>query len=906
MALERSRPFGELLRDSRRAAGLTQEELAARAGLSARTLRKLENGESLTPRKDTLLLLADALGLSPEQHARFLSAARQARAGQQAGGNPPTPVLGAGVAESQAPTLAIAAPIAPPTPTARHNLPAHLTPLLGREHEEAAAVHLLRREDVRLLTLTGAPGIGKTRLALQVAADMLDAAPDGIFLIELAPITDPALVLASIMRSLEVRETSGAAGSPLAALRTHLGARRMLLLLDNVEQVVAAGPQVVELLNACPGLRMLVTSRIPLHVRGEHLLAVPPLAVPDLAAVPTAEELMRYAGIALFVQRAREVKPKFALTGAQAPAVAAICQRLDGLPLAIELAAAWVRLLSPVALRARLEQRHALLTAGARDLPERQQTLRTAIEWSYDLLASVEQALLWRLAIFVGGWTLEAAEVVCGDVGGSEEILPALATLVDTSLVDQQEEAASGDVRFRLLELVREYALERLAASGEAEAVAQRQARYYIGLGERAGGSLAGPEGEAWMIRLTREHENLRAALDWAKRHDVAAGLHLAMDLLDYWSMHGQVSEGRTWLEKFLDLDARAGMQAGFLVRGFAVNAAGILAFRQDDFAHAVRHHEEALSLARQNRQKRLTANALNMLGNIARERGDAMRAWMCYEEALAVRQEMGHQLEAAVVAEAAGSLTSGDLETLWREQGNAGANTYADSATVPGAMLAGLVRSNKHNIAALLGGLGKVALTQQDYARASNMIVQAGVVFAELGLAFAEAWTRAERAEIAIRQGDYTQARTLLESALPVFRDSGHMEGYAFVLRWLGRVAHGQGDPAAAMTLYRHSLALAKDMGTRLDIARGLEGMAMARAATGECEAAVRLLAAAEVVREAIHVPLTPADREGMDRVAAELCTALGAERFSVHWAAARATPLERLLEQILAEVER
>jgi tetratricopeptide (TPR) repeat protein len=397
------------------------------------------------------------------------------------------------------------------------------------------------------------------------------------------------------------------------------------------------------------------------------------------------------------------------------------------------------------------------------------------------------------------------------------------------------------------------------------------------------------------MVRLTRENENLRATLEWAKRHDSASGLRLAMDLLEYWSTHGQVSEGRKWLEEFLDLDARTGMRAATLVRAFALNACGILAFRQDDYEHAVPRHEEALTLAHQIGQKRLAANALNMLGNIAREQGDAMRARTCYEAALAVRQEMGRQVDAAMVAEMTGSITSADLETLWREQGGAGALEHVD-ATTPAAFLAGLVRSNKQNTAALLGGLGKVALAQQDYTQASDLIAQARKVFAELGFAFPEAFARAELGEIAAREGDYPRARALLESALPVFRDSVHQEGFAFVLHRLGRVALGQGDPAHAMALYRQSLELWKEMGDRLNIALSLEGMAVAQATAGAPEAAARLLAAAEGLRETIHVPLTPADREGVDRVASDVRAAIGEETVATLWAAARAAPLEQI----------
>jgi predicted ATPase len=451
-AIAASQPssFAALLRRYRLGAGLTQEQLADRARLSAGAIGALERGLRRIPHRDTLALLADALGLPPDERVVLEASARR-------------------------PCTAASTTASTSDPASRPpgNLPTPLTPLVGREREEAAAAHLLRRQDVRLLTLTGAPGIGKTRLALQVAVDLADDAPDGVYLVELAPITKPALVLPAIMRALGVGEIGGAPDDPFVALAAHLHARRVLLLLDNCERVAAAAAPVAQLLQACPGLRVLATSRVPLRLHGEHRLAVPPLALPDPTASPSVAEPSQYAAVALFVQRARAVAPTFALTAAQAPVVAAICQRLDGLPLAIELAAAWTRLLTPAALLARLERRLPLLEARGGDLPERQRTVRGAIAWSHDLLAPAERALLRRLAAFSGGWTLETAEAACGETGLTEAVLPTLAALVDAGLVERQE-GPNGECHFRLLELVREFALERPEASGEAGAAQAR------------------------------------------------------------------------------------------------------------------------------------------------------------------------------------------------------------------------------------------------------------------------------------------------------------------------------------------------------------------------------------------------------------------------------------------------
>jgi predicted ATPase/DNA-binding XRE family transcriptional regulator len=448
--------FAVLLRRHRHAAGLTQEELAARAGLGVRTIRDLERGVSRAPHRETLALLADALPNSHEERATLVSAARAMHGAtphppQSRGARPP------GV------------------------LPIPPTPLIGREHEEAAVTHLLLRRDVRLLTLTGAPGIGKTRLAMQVAAGLCETFADGMVFVGLAAIHDPTLLLSALAQALGVRD----AGSQSldATLAAHLRDKGVLLVLDNCEQVVAAAPLLAHLLASCPELKILVTSRAALRIRGEQEFTVPPLALPDSRHLPGLDDLAQYAAVALFVHRAQAVKPTFALTPTLAAHVAAICERLDGLPLALELAAARIKLLSPQALMARLESSLALLTHGPADLPARQQTMRCAIAWSYDLLAEQEQRLFRRLSVFARGWwTLEAAEAVCGAKGERPgDVLDALQALVDESLVVQGE-GADGEARYRLLELIREYALERLEASGEAETLRRRHAEYCLAL----------------------------------------------------------------------------------------------------------------------------------------------------------------------------------------------------------------------------------------------------------------------------------------------------------------------------------------------------------------------------------------------------------------------------------------
>jgi predicted ATPase len=403
-----------------------------------------------------------------------------------------------------------------------HNLPVQPTPLIGREQVGTAVCELLRRTEVRLLTLTGPGGTAKTRLGLQVAADLLEDFDSGVFFIPLAAIRDPTLVASSITRTLGLLEKAGQ--SLLDSLQESLQDKQMLLLLDNFEQVVAAAPLVAELLAACPRLKCLVTSRVVLHLSGEHAFPVPPLELPDPRHLPAVDALSQYAAVALFVQRALAVKPDFRVDNANAPAVAEICVRLDGLPLAIELAAARLKLLPPQAMLARLGRRLELLRGGPRDMPDRHQTLRQVIAWSYDLLEADEQALFRRLAVFARGCTLEAAETVCQpghdpmtDPGPTLEVLDGVASLLDKSLLRQAEQA-SGEPRFRMLETIREYGLECLTASGEEPAVRRAHADYYLALAEAAEPALTGPDQATWLERLEAEHDNLRAALRWVER----------------------------------------------------------------------------------------------------------------------------------------------------------------------------------------------------------------------------------------------------------------------------------------------------------------------------------------------------------------------------------------------------
>src|SRR5438067_9139270 len=397
------------------------------------------------------------------------------------------------------------------TPT----LPVSLTKLVGREHEVQSIHALLLRPDVRLLTLTGTAGVGKTRLAFEVARELVHDFADGVHFVSLAPISDPALVIPTIAHSMGLMESGSQ--PVLELLKISQRDKQRLLALDNFEQVVSAAPQLVDLLTACSKLKLLATSREVLHVRGEQEFAVPPLAVPDLKRLPDLVALSQYEAVALFISRAQAVQPDFQVTATNARTIAEICMRLDGLPLAIELAAARMKLLPPQALLARLDQRLAVLTGASRDVPARQQTLRNTIAWSYNLLDAVEQRLFRRLSVFVGGCTLQAAEALCAalcDEDGAVPVLDGVASLIDKSLLQQVEQEGK-EPRLVMLETIREYGLERLAASGEMEATRQAHATYCLQLSEQAELELGGPQQTAWLEQLEREHDNLRAALQW-------------------------------------------------------------------------------------------------------------------------------------------------------------------------------------------------------------------------------------------------------------------------------------------------------------------------------------------------------------------------------------------------------
>ncbi len=702
--------FAQALKNHRVHARLTQEELAERAGISARAVSDLERGLSHAPRPATLALLAEALQLSEPERVAFRMVAC---------GHGETPEAG---------------------PTRLSGLPAELTTFVGREREVVAVRGLLMRPDVRLLTLTGPGGAGKTRLAAEVASGLADRFPDGAHLVALAPVTDPALVASGIARVLGIEET---AGRPLEeTLEMYLRERESLLLLDNFEQVATAASLLARLLRTCPRLKLLVTSRVLLRLSAEHAYEVPPLAVPDRRERLPVERLREYEAVRLFVERARAARPDFELTQENAPAVGEICRRLDGLPLALELAAARARVLSPEAMLARLEQGLTLLTGGAIDLPPRQRTLRATLDWSYDLLDVAERRLLRRLAVFAGGFKLRAAQAVCWSEGEAD-VLEGISSLVDKSLV-RGVGRADTEPRFGVLETVREYLLEKLEQSGEAEEVRGRHARHYHALAETAALGFRGQEHGRWLDELEAEHDNFRAALSWSlEGGDSELGQRMAGALYLFWNTRGYLSEGRRWLGDAV----AAGAGSPATVMSKALLGIGGLAMAQGDLERARVASAEALRLAREAGDETLTMWALGNMSHLYINEGRYDAARQANEESLAIARAA---VDERRVAYALNGL--GEIARLQGEYGRAG-ELYKESLSLARQV-------GEHNVIVVgLINLGIVALHEgkPDKAKAS------------LGESLRLAWSQqdhlktivglAELAAVAVVEGDPLRA---------------------------------------------------------------------------------------------------------------------------------------------------
>ena len=803
--------FGRGVGHLRRRRGLTQRELAQLVGCSLSTIKKIEEGRR-RPSRQMAERLLEMLKVPESNREEFLSLARSVADVE----GTDTVALPAGVAG------AVPAPSSsghsghPP-----HNLPAPPNSFVGRGRELATGVKLLRRPAVRLLTLVGTAGIGKTRTALHLAAALLDDFRNGIFLVELAALRDPGLVPRAIAQVLDVREAPGQ--SVLSMLKQYLEDKEMLLVLDNFEHLLPAGMMVAELLQAGPALKVLVTSRAPLRLYGEHEMSIPPMATPEMPDGQTltlrAGEVSEYEAVQLFVDRAIAARADFELNEENAATVAAICKRLDGLPLAVELAAAHIREMPPETILARLqnvpdlgEGPLGLLSEGAIDLPARHHTLRAAIGWSYDLLEEKEQALFRRMSVFVGGGIREAVASVCSGEEEEEEeeedtLDAGLASLGEKGLLLKLQ--AGGEVRYSMLEMIKEYALERLVESGEADATRSKHAAYYMSLAERAEPELRGADQAVWLARLEIEHNNLRAAMEWCLgAGDIASQLRIAGALPRFW-MRGYQREGREWLERGL---ARAEVSSSAVptaLRAKALRGLANAAFVQADFIAARTFSEEALPLFRLTGDKQGIFSVLNFLGIIAAEQGEFASARTLLEEALSVQQELGDK-------SAIGAVLSNLSSVVIRQGDYPAASTFLKEALAYSEQV-----GDKMGIAFVLENLGDVAVQEGDYGLGRSYFEQSLTIRRELGDKWGIASSLLNLGALALRQDDYLQARELLIHSLTLFEAQGEMKHILSCVVGIALVLRKRGEPGRAAQLLAGVLGTAADAGVAPELMR-------------------------------------------------------------------------------------
>jgi predicted ATPase/class 3 adenylate cyclase len=806
----------------------------------------------------------------------------------------------------------------------RHNLPAAPSSFVGREHERAAVRTLLA--EARLVTLVGSGGVGKTRLALAVAEELVDHYRDGVWLVELAALAEDRLVPQTVLETLGTREE---AGRPLlATLTDHLKDRRLLLVLDNCEHLVTACAALAEaVLRRCPGVRILTTSREGLEVAGEHRYRVPSLPIPDPDHLPPPERLAESAAVALFVARARERRGDFVLTAQNARAVAQVCARLDGIPLAIELAAARVDSLGVEGLATRLDDRFRLLTGGPRTALPRQRTLRAALDWSYDLLSEPEQLLLDRLSVFAGGWTLAAAEAVCAGEGVEDwEVLDLLCSLVNKSLV--QTEQAGGQVRYTLLETVRQYGQERLAVAGRVERPRDRHLAWYLALAEEAAPHLQSAEQVLYIDRLEREHDNVRAALRWARERGAAEErLRLAGALGYFWLTRGYSGEGRGWLEGAL----AAGAEGSAVARARALTAAGDLASWQGDFSAGVVRLEQSLALYRALGDVQAIALGLVLLGAAVERQGDYTRAMLLQEESLALHRALGdrrgipyslhnlgkvayargeYERAAALYEESVAlcreaEIRSGVAYSLsWLACAVERQGAYARAGALQEeALPLWQAVGNRLGISWSLMNLGWALLALGKDQRAMAYLEEGLALAREVGAyrSVPEALTYLGWA--AYRRGEHERAAALQEQALARYRDIGYRWGIACVLVALGCVVQARGEYGQAAAYLKESLQLSRAIGARGLSVEALESMAWLAVAEAQVAHGTRLGGAAEALREMLGAALHPVLRGGHDQAVAAMRAALGEAAFTAAWAEGRALPQEEAVALALVD---
>ena len=714
-----------------------------------------------------------------------------------------------------------------------NNLPAQTTSFIGRETEIAVVSNLLSQPDIRLVTLTGSGGSGKTRLSMLVAGELLGQYADGVFFVSLAPISNPELVIPAIMQTLGLQAAGNA--SPLNVLTNYVQKKHLLLVLDNFEHVLDAALVLIDLLAVASGLKMLVTSRIVLHLSGEHEYLVPPLNVPDPTYLPSFERLAHSEAVQLFTERAQSIHPNFTLTEETIPIVAEICIRLDGLPLAIELAATRIRIFTPHEICARLEHRLRFLTGGAHDLPVRQRTIRGTIEWSYGLLDNEEKTLFHRLGVFMGGWTLDAAQSVCA-INNDVDVLSTLESLLDHNLIVHNEN--ENQSRFSMLETIREYALERLAESGEEDVIRRQHARFFLTLGEEAEQWWYTEEQAAWLTRLDMENNNLRAALAWSLDHDLEIGLRLGGTLEGFWNSRGYSQEGHDWLTKVL---VKSRMVETGLKRwqAKALIATCLLAWLQGDLKTACSQGEEGLALWRTVGDPSGLAYALHILGASTTVYGNYHRARILLEEGITLCRENSDQRNLSIALWKYGEL-------LFLEQKNERAHATAEELLSLGQKIG--------NITAQTGALhilGNIAISQKDYSVAQSHYESGLKLARKLEDSYATAYLLAGLAALLDMQGDYERAGTCYVEGVERLQKRGNDFEAAWQLSGLGRVALHKHDWQTAQAHFETSLNIFQQHESREGVAACIIGLAGVAEGQGHVARVTQLLGAIEQLPE-------------------------------------------------------
>lgn len=758
-----------------------------------------------------------------------------------------------------------------------HNLPAQVTPFVGRRQEVAAIRRQFLDEGARLITLTGPGGIGKTRLALESASILRDAFPDGVFFVPLAALRDPALVVSAVARTLDVKESGR---RPLqTAVQDVLQDKQTLLLLDNFEHLPDAALLVADLLAACPYLRVLVTSRSALRLRGEHRFPVPPLSLPAQEEAPDATKALQYKAVRLFVQQAQAANPAFVLHEGNVTAVVQICRRLDGLPLAIELAAAHADSLTPTQIVDRLTERFDLLRGGPRDLPPRQQALQATLDWSHNLLHAAEKQLFRQLAVFAGGFTLEAAKAVCCSVDADHtgfSIAGGLTALVGKSLL-QQAQGTEDTPRYTMFVTIQAYAATKLAQSGEADRLRQQHADYYLALALEAKPNLTGAAPEEWFDRLEIEHDNLRAGLRWLiAQESTALALMFSEALWRFWQARGYFTEGRRWLEKAL---ATKG-EASLATRSAAYSAAGNLALEQGDYQSAFALHRQDLALRRQINDEKGLSIVLNNLAIVALDQCqfDQAEAWLLEAKALSMKVGYAH-----VTAHALNNL---GLMALRRGE-------YTKAITYLTESLAHFRdMQDKRAMTIPLNNLGEAYQYRKQYEQAAEYLHKSVQLLREIGDQGRLSEPLGNLGYIAMMQEDYEQADSLLRESLHLAKEAGYRLFTTRTLQKLGQLAYRLGQFAEAQMYLMEALNLQQEISDRGGTAVSLYQMGLILNARGQQARAVQLFAASDALVQRLGTPLPPAAQTKCKMELAAARAALGADAFDTAWANGQALP--------------